>query len=80
MPGTWVDDNGVLHFSIPEMLAFFRMRDTAENREEVKKAIARVFYDHSPQTLLIERTGEGQSDPQFLLNGKGDRVQRVEGG
>jgi hypothetical protein len=39
-PGIWIDVDGNAHFSVPEILAFFDVADTPENREAVVAMLA----------------------------------------
>lgn len=40
-PGIWMDRDGDVHYSIPELLALVQLPDTPENRAVVAEMIAR---------------------------------------
>lgn len=61
-PGVWVDGNDHLHFSIPELLAFFKWPDTPENRARVTAMVLQVGKTNNPQIKVIERNHENQNN------------------
>lgn len=44
-PGIWEDAEGHVHWSVPEILAFFDLTDTVENREQVIKTLREVHRE-----------------------------------
>lgn len=42
-PGIWIDRQGGVHFSIPELLALVDLPDTPANRAEVVRTITRTL-------------------------------------
>ena len=40
--GVWVDRAGAMHFSVPDLLAFFGVPDTPENRAVMEEQIHEV--------------------------------------
>lgn len=40
-PGIWIDRDGDVHYSIPELLALVQLPDTPANRAQVAEMIAR---------------------------------------
>lgn len=42
-PGVWVDAQGALHLSLPDILAHFGYEDTIENREMLVAAATEMF-------------------------------------
>jgi hypothetical protein len=57
-PGFWVDRDGAMHMSVPELLAYFALDDTPANRAEV----ARMFSDQlralCPNVTIVEQDEE----------------------
>lgn len=45
-PGIWLDADGDVHFSIPELLAMVDLEDTPANREEVAQMVAEIMSRH----------------------------------
>lgn len=45
-PGVWVDADGDVHFSVPELLAMVDLEDTPANREEVAQMVAGIMRRH----------------------------------
>lgn len=54
-PGFWVDANGAGHISITELLAFFDLPDTSENREQVKEMAIDLLKKNCPDSKIIYR-------------------------
>lgn len=54
-PGIWVDRHGGLHFSLPEILAFFQVEDTPENQDRLKGLMREVFGRECPDATLVEQ-------------------------
>jgi hypothetical protein len=52
-PGVWVDRAGGLHFSIPELLAFFGEADTPANRAAMEAIALEVFQRECPDAKVV---------------------------
>lgn len=52
-PGVWVDRTGALHFSVPEILAFFNVADTSENRDQCMQLMLALFREQAPEATVI---------------------------
>ena len=57
-PGAWVDKDGGLHFSVPELLAVFSWPDDAEHRGLVNQMIREVMAREAPRCEIIEQEEE----------------------
>lgn len=55
-PGVWLDGDGDLHFSIPELLVAFELADTPENRELLASDIAEFMGQWMPVTMIRQDT------------------------
>jgi hypothetical protein len=53
-PGIWVDRQGAMHFSVPELLAVLGWPDDAEHRALVMQAIHEYCERTFPGTSVIE--------------------------
>ena len=47
-PGFWVDRDGALHVSIPELLALADLPDTPEDRAAVQRIVDDIIVEHLP--------------------------------
>lgn len=54
-PGVWVDKEGAVHFSILEILSFFKVKDTAENRDKLTAMIREQLLESDPNMTIVER-------------------------
>jgi len=45
-PGIWLDADGDVHFSIPELLAMVDLEDTPANREEIAQLVTAIMGRH----------------------------------
>ncbi len=54
-PGIWIDRDGGLHWSVPELLALVDLPDTPEHREAVTEMLRRTLRDQCPEATLIEQ-------------------------
>lgn len=57
-PGIWLDANGDVHFSVPELLAFVDLEDTPENREAVVEMAIETFRAQNPTASIIRQDPE----------------------
>lgn len=57
-PGVWVDRNGGLHFSAPDLLALLNVADTPANRDELTKHIREYLSTATPDASLVEQEVE----------------------
>lgn len=46
-PGIY-DNNGVLEFDVPELLEYFGIEDTPENRDKMVDTVSRAVRDAAP--------------------------------
>jgi hypothetical protein len=51
-PGAWVDKDGGLHYSVPELLELFGWPDTPENRRAVEEAILETVRKAAPDCKI----------------------------
>jgi len=49
-PGIWLDRDGNIHWSVPELLALVDLPDTPENRESVIAMLREQLGEHFPQS------------------------------
>ncbi len=54
-PGMWEDADGNPHFSLPELLVFFELEDTPENRSIATKNIIEALRRDKPDLTIVER-------------------------
>ena len=54
-PGIWEDEDGHIHYSIPELLDIAGLEDTPDNREEVKAMIRDMIKEQSKETTIMFR-------------------------
>lgn len=54
-PGIWEDEDGSLHLSLPELLAYLHVQDTPENRERLTAEIKATIREQSPKAKIVER-------------------------
>jgi hypothetical protein len=52
-PGIWVDRKGHVHVSVPELLEFFDIEDTPENRAEVTVIVEESLAAAAPDATII---------------------------
>jgi len=52
-PGIWIDREGGVHYSVPELLALVDLEDTPENRAEVAALIERRLAEDHPLATVI---------------------------
>jgi len=63
-PGVWIDKAGDPHINVPELLEFFEIEDTPENRKRATDAIV-ASMDTMPETRVFVQhaeDGEGGAD------------------
>ena len=53
--GMWIDADGNLHFSIPDMLDSFGLPHTEENWNAMKQIAMEIVKKESPNTPIIYR-------------------------
>jgi hypothetical protein len=60
-PGVWVDREGAMHFSIPEMLAHLGVENTPANRDELTKIVEAMIATSAPdcEVIVTEPTTDG---------------------
>lgn len=58
MPGVWIDREGGLHFSIPEILKAEGIADTPEAREHATRLFEEMLREQQPQATLIVQDDE----------------------
>lgn len=54
-PGVWVDRDGGMHFSVPDLLAFFDVEDTPENRRVIEEQIRDVILGANPDASIVDQ-------------------------
>jgi hypothetical protein len=54
-PGIWIDQNGDLHFSIPELLDLYDLPHTKENFDRMKQVCAQVVRQRHPKAIIKYR-------------------------
>jgi hypothetical protein len=54
-PGVWEDQEGGLHFSLPDILAHLGLADTPENQAMAEQVLRELLAKDSPQTKIIKR-------------------------
>jgi hypothetical protein len=54
-PGVWIDRHGCMHFSEPELLAFFNVVDTPENREVIRRTVRESILAANPDATIVEQ-------------------------
>lgn len=54
-PGIWEDKDGNPHFSLPELLALFKIEDTPENRKIATDNIIAMLRKANPDATIVER-------------------------
>jgi hypothetical protein len=57
-PGVWIDRDGALHFSVPELLAVFGWEDTPATRDEVTAIVRACVAREFPDTTIVEQERE----------------------
>lgn len=53
--GAWVDTDGNLHFSVPDILAHFGVEDTPENRQVMMMQLQDILSKECPHAKIVER-------------------------
>ncbi|HEV8542769.1 MAG TPA: hypothetical protein VGR78_10295 [Verrucomicrobiae bacterium] len=56
-PGIWEDMDGALHISAPEILSYFGVENTEENRVEAVKMFEQIIREKYPDIDLRQRNG-----------------------
>jgi hypothetical protein len=54
-PGVWEDQDGALHFSLPDILAHLGLADTPENQAMAEQVLRELLAKDSPRTEIIKR-------------------------
>lgn len=54
-PGLWVDANGQLHVSVPDLLKALELEDTPDNREMAQQTLIEAVKLHVPDAQFIYR-------------------------
>lgn len=57
-PGLWIDREGGLHFSIPELLVVCGFPDDPEHRAIVEQAIREHISEQFPETTCVYQVEE----------------------
>lgn len=57
-PGVWIDRDGGLHFSVPELLPILGLADTPANREAVSRMMADELRRLVPEAMVVEQDKE----------------------
>jgi len=52
-PGIWLDGDGDLHFSVPELLALVELPDTPDNREVVYQLVEDLLRGAHPTATIV---------------------------
>lgn len=52
-PGIWIDREGSLHVSVPELLVLFDIDDTPQNRAEVAAIVEQQLATSDPLATII---------------------------
>lgn len=52
-PGVWIDREGGLHFSVPEILAALGLPDTPADREHATKVIEEQLRQQCPEATVV---------------------------
>lgn len=53
--GIWIDADGELHFSVPDLLDAFDLPNTPWNRHRIIRLIIRAFHDQFPDISAIHQ-------------------------
>lgn len=56
-PGVWEDEDGGLHFSVPELLAAFDLPHTPENEARMKATLHELLKEANPEALIKDQCG-----------------------
>jgi hypothetical protein len=54
-PGLWIDQNGDLHFSIPELLDLYELPHTKENFDRMRGLCAEIVREKHPEAIIKYR-------------------------
>lgn len=54
MPGVWLDREGYVHFSMPEILKELGLPDTPESRAFVNEQLSEMLGALSPDAVIVE--------------------------
>ena len=57
-PGIWLDVDGDLHYSVPELLALVDLEDTPANREQVVRTITESIRETLGAVPIIRQDGD----------------------
>lgn len=57
-PGLWLDANGHVHWSVPELLALVALPDTPANREAVTQLVIDTWGAQAPDIPIIRQDEE----------------------
>jgi hypothetical protein len=52
-PGVWMDTDGGLHFSAPEIMTHFGLPDTEESRTQCMEMIRELLQEQLPEGAII---------------------------
>lgn len=58
-PGFWVDAQGHVHISVPELLAYFAYEDTPANRELLHQTIVQMMAARYPDASIVMQNMNG---------------------
>jgi hypothetical protein len=53
-PGVWLDRQGYVHFSVPEILKHLGLPDTPEHRDLVNRTAAEMIATLAPDAVIVE--------------------------
>ena len=53
-PGVWLDREGYVHFSVPEILAHLGLPDTPDTRALVNRMAAETIAKVAPESVIVE--------------------------
>jgi hypothetical protein len=55
-PGVWEDEDGGLHFSLPEIMAHLGVSYNAENEEQMRQIFDEYLRQQLPDAAIVHRT------------------------
>jgi hypothetical protein len=53
-PGVWLDDDGEIHFALPEILAYMGIEHTPESEAWLREALAKELLQNTPNAVVIQ--------------------------